>query len=88
MIRFSTELETLLELGTHAKALESALAYDAEYDRNTTALIDGLEENASTLFEEADVLAQLDEERVFVIALVARRRCPARCARTWSRSSS
>jgi hypothetical protein len=94
VIRFSTEVETLLEFGTDAEALDSALAYDAEYDRSTTALIDGLgtsashlsererpvkililstdgAENASTLFEEADVLAQLDDERVFVIALGA-----------------
>jgi hypothetical protein len=94
VIRFSTEVETVLPFGTDADALDMALAYDDGFERMTTALLDGLGtgagdlagrqrpvrililstdggENASTMFEEAQVFDALDESHVFVIALGA-----------------
>lgn len=49
VIRFSTEVETLLPFGTDADALNDALAFDPDYERNTTALIDGLGTAATDL---------------------------------------
>lgn len=94
VLRFSTEVETLLPFSTDGDALDDALAFDADYDRNTTALIDALGtsadhledrerpvkililssdggENASTMYQKPAVLAALDDQRVFVIALGA-----------------
>lgn len=94
VIRFSTEVETTLPFTTDGDALNDALAYDADFERETTALIDGLGtgatdlsdrerpvkiillstdggENASTMYMQDAVLAQLDDDHVFVIALGA-----------------
>jgi hypothetical protein len=94
VIRFSTEVETTLPFGTDADALDMALTYDDSFERETTALLDGLGtgvtslgarerpvkililstdggENASTMYEQAEVFAALDEHHVFVIALGA-----------------
>ena len=42
VIRFSTEVETLLPFSSDADAIDGALAFDDGFERNTTALLDAL----------------------------------------------
>ena len=92
VIRFSEQVTKVLEFSSDREAIDAALARDDDFDRGTTALLDGLgtgledlsgrerpvhlvvlatdgRENASTMFEKAEVLAELDRPDTFIVVL-------------------